>query len=63
MRWTMALQDELDTLRKERSAVEKLTTQLHAFEAAMIVLARHKLIVEFADEMNKAGDPRTNSEG
>lgn len=46
------LQDELDRFRKERSAIEQLTLKMIAFEAAMRVLARHKLMPEFADEIS-----------
>lgn len=45
--------DELDRFRRERSAMEKLTAKMVAFEAAMVVLARHELMVEFAGEILK----------
>jgi hypothetical protein len=46
------LEDELDRFRRERSALDKLTAKMVAFEAAMRVMARHKLMVEFADEIS-----------
>ncbi len=44
--------DKLIALQKERSAIDQLMTRSMAFEAAMKVLARHKLMTEFADELS-----------
>lgn len=43
--------EELSRLKKERSSIDRLLTHAGAFEAAMIVLARHGLMTEFADEI------------
>lgn len=52
MRLSPQMEAEFDRLRREDSAVNHLITKIIAFEAAMIVLARHKLMVEFADEIS-----------
>lgn len=46
------LEAELDRFRRERSTLDQATTKLLAFEAAIRVLARHDLIVEFASELS-----------
>lgn len=56
------LQDEVDQFRKERSAIEQLILKMTAFEAAMRVLARHKLMVEFADEITALSNGHQQSE-
>jgi hypothetical protein len=56
------LQDEVNQFRKERSAIDKLSSKLLAFEAAMRVLAKHKLMVEFADEISKIDETPMNAD-
>jgi len=52
MRLSQQMENEFDRLRKERSALDQLISRMTAFEAAMTVLARHNLMVEFADEIS-----------
>jgi hypothetical protein len=44
--------DQFDRLKRERSALDQLASQMIAFEAAMRVLAKHNLMTEFADEIS-----------
>lgn len=46
------LQDEVDRFRRERSALDQAMSKMIALDAAIRVLARHKLLVEFADEIS-----------
>lgn len=48
--------EELEKLRKERSALDKLFQHTIAFEAAMAIMVRHKLLTEFAAEMAKLSE-------
>ena len=42
---------ELDNLRSQGTAVDKLSRQLRCYEAAMRLIERHELWVEFAEEI------------
>lgn len=52
----LAALEKLTKIEKERSSIERLMSSITAFDAAIIVLHRHGLVVEFAQEMSKIED-------
>lgn len=53
-RITYEQEDEYRRLKAQREALDQLMSKMTAFEAAMRLIARHKLMEEFAEEIAAA---------
>ena len=62
-RITPEQEDEFYRLKTERRALDQLMSQMTAYEAAIRVIVRHKLMHELAAEINSVNQQSTVTDG